>query len=114
MVLSPAVPELPVPDVAAAQAWYAERLGFEIGWHDEAGGIGAVSHGDCALFLRRSDAPARPATFWIFADDVAAAHRDMTARGADVLGPPERTPWGLVQFTVRDAWGNLFHVFHDP
>jgi len=113
MRIAQPAPELPVPDVVEAQAYFRDRFGFEIAWHNEDGGIGAVAHGDCAIFLRQSDVPPIPATFWIFAEDVDTIHAQLAARGADLVDPVADKPWGLRQFTLRDAWGNLFYFHHD-
>ena len=107
------VPELPVRDVPAAQAHYRDRFGFEIAWHDEGGRMGAVAHGDCALFLREVDGPIAPGTFWVFADDVDAAEAELRGLGAEIVDPVADRPWGLRQFTARDRDGHLFHFHHD-
>ncbi|WP_179380528.1 VOC family protein [Jannaschia marina] len=113
MRLAPPTPFLPVPDVEAAQAYYRDRLGFEIDWYNEEGRIGGVANGDCVIFFRAQPEPAAPAIFYIFAEDVDAAHEALTARGAEIVEPLEDKHWGLRQFTVQDAWGNRFHVFCD-
>ncbi|MEY1554720.1 VOC family protein [Yoonia sp. R2331] len=113
MHFAPATPELSVPDVAAAQAYYRDHLRFKIGWHNTAGRIGAVSRGDCALFLRQADAVKTGGTFWVFVDDVDAAFADLKGCGATITEPVADTPWGLRQFTVADPYGNTFYLFHD-
>lgn len=113
MKIAQPTPELPVPDLAQAQAWYRDRLGFSIAWTDDAGRIGAVSHGDCALFFRETDARSAPATFWVFTDDVDAAEAELRARDVEIAEPLRDTPWGMRQFSVRDPYGNLFHFHHD-
>ncbi|MEM9344705.1 MAG: VOC family protein [Pseudomonadota bacterium] len=112
MIFHQPVPELPVPNVAAAMAHYCECLGFKIAWHREADGIGAVAHGDCAIFFREST-EANPATFWVYADDVDAAHSYLSSLGATITEPPEDKPWGLRQFTVTDLNGNRLIFHHD-
>ena len=107
-------PELPVRDVQAAQKYYRDHLGFEIGWYHAGGGIGAVSHGDCALFFRNTSAPIVPQAFWMFAEDVDLCYRHFRAMGARITAPPAHTPWGLYQFTLTDLNGHLFYVFNDP
>lgn len=113
MKLAQPVPELPVLDVETAQAYYRDRLGFEVAWLYPGGEIGAVSHGDTAIFFRRTEEPVQPGTFWIFADDVDAALADLTARGANIVEPIEDKPWGLRQFTIQDLHGHTFHIHHD-
>lgn len=113
MAFSAAVAEVPVCDVAAAQAEYRDRMGFEVAWTRAEDGIGAVAHGDCAVFFRATSGPIVPVVLWIFAEDLEAAYSDFEARGAQVLGPIAQMPWGLRQFTVRDSSGHLLHFHHD-
>lgn len=107
------VPELPVEDVERAQAYYRDVLGFEIGWLYPGREVGAVSRGDAVVFFRRTRAPFAPAVQWVFADDVEASYRELTASGAKVVEPLERKPWGLRQFTVEDLDGNRFYFHHE-
>ncbi len=113
MQLHQPTPELPVADVKAAQAYYRDTLGFEISWFHEDAQKGAVSHGDCAIFFQETEEPITPVVLWIFSDDVDAAHADLVARGAHVVGPLRETSWGLRQFTVQDANGHQLHIFRD-
>ncbi|MCJ7872555.1 VOC family protein [Phaeobacter sp. J2-8] len=113
MKLAPATPELPVRDVISAQIHYRDRFGFDIRWHNPEGRIGAVSHGECALFLRAGAGAGAPAVVWIFAEDVVAVHADLIQRGAEIVDPLADRPWGLRQFTARDGDGNILHFFHD-
>lgn len=105
------VPELPVEDVVRAQQHYRDALGFEIGWLDAGGGIGSVSRPPVAIFFRKRTRPFEPAVHWIFTPDVDATYEEMRARGARIVEPLEKKPWGLRQFTVEDLDGNRFY-FH--
>ena len=106
------VPELPVTDVERAQQHYRDALGFEIGWIDP-GGIGAVSRGKVAIFLRKTTPPFEPAIHWVFAEDVDATYDELKSLGAKIVEPLEKKPWGLRQFTVEDIDGNRFYFHHD-
>ena len=112
MKISQPTPELPVPNVRQAQEHYRDQLGFEIAWYNDEGRIGAVPHGKCAIFFREFE-KSHPATFWVFCKDIEDAYKNLAKRGANVLAPPENTPWGLRQFTFRDPYENQFHFFHD-
>lgn len=107
------VPELRVADVERAQQHYHDALGFEIGWLDQGGEIGAVSRGSVAMFLRRRTPPFEAAVHWVFAEDVDATCDELRSRGAKIVEPLERKPWGSRQFTVEDLDGNRFHFHHD-
>jgi hypothetical protein len=59
------VPELPVADVERAQQQhYRDALGFEIGWLYPGQEIGAVSHGNVAIFFRKRKPPFEAAVHW--------------------------------------------------
>ncbi len=106
-------PELPVEDVVRAQRHYSEALGFQIGWLDPGGGIGAVSRDHVAIFFRQRSRPFEPVVHWIFAADIDATYDELRASGARIVEPLERKPWGLRQFTVEDLDGNRFYVHCD-
>ena len=79
---APPTPELPVENVERAQQHYRDALGFEIGWLEEGGGIGAVSRDDVAIFFRRRARPFEPAMHWVFAADIDATYEELYARRA--------------------------------
>ncbi len=109
--IAPPTPELPVEDVERAQQHYRDALGFEIGWLEPEGDIGAVSRADVAIFFRRRGRPFDPVVHWIFAPDIDATYEELRSRGARIVEPLEKKPWGLRQFTVEDLDGNRFY-FH--
>jgi uncharacterized glyoxalase superfamily protein PhnB len=55
--------------------------------------------------------PFEPAVHWVFAADIDATYEELRARGARIVEPLEKKPWGLRQFTVEDIDGNRFY-FH--
>lgn len=98
-------------DVERAQQHYRDALGFEIGWLYPGGDIGAVSRDNVAIFFRRRESPFEPAVHWVFAADIDATYEELRARGARIVEPLEKKPWGLRQFTLEDIDGNRFY-FH--
>jgi uncharacterized glyoxalase superfamily protein PhnB len=104
-------PELPVEDVERAQRHYRDALGFEIGWLQQGGDMGAVSRDTVAIFFRRRSRPFEAAVHWVFAADLDATYEELRSRGARIVEPLEKKPWGLRQFTVEDIDGNRFY-FH--
>ena len=107
------VPELPVADVERAQRHYRDALGFEIAWLYPGKEIGAVSRDNVPIFFRKRTPPFEPAVHWVFAEDIDASYRELTALGANIVDPLQTKPWGLRQFTVADLDGNLFYFHHD-
>jgi uncharacterized glyoxalase superfamily protein PhnB len=104
-------PELPVADVERAQAYYRDKLGFEIGWLDPGKEIGAVSRDDAVIFFRSRSGAFEPAVHWIFAAEIDATYAELRSSGARIVEDLEQKPWGLRQFTVEDIDGNRFY-FH--
>ena len=121
MTFPAACPEVPVADLAAALAWYRDRLGFTIDWSDEALGLAGVSRGDSRMFLSNAAyrAPignAPPLVLWLNLNDRAAVdalHAEWQERGAGIEGPPEARPWKLYEFFASDPDGNRLRVFYD-
>ncbi len=108
------VPELPVADVERAQQHYRDALGFEIGWLYPGKTIGSLSRDDMGpIFFRERKPPFEPAVHWVFAEDLDASYQELKSLGANIVDPPEKKPWGLRQFTVKDSDGNLFYFHHD-
>src|SRR5215470_18934204 len=99
-------PELPVEDVERAQLHYRDVLGFEIGWLYPGGGIGAVSRDEAVIFFRKRVRPFEPAIHWIFAAEIDSTYEELSSRGARIVEPLEKKPWGLRQFTLEDIDGN--------
>ena len=113
MQFSTPTPQLPVQDVALAQTYYRDRLGFQIEWQHDDGRIGAVSHGECAIFFRATDGPIHPATFWVFVQDVDATYEEFVELKAEIVDPIGNKPWSMRQFTVQDLHGHQYHFHHD-
>jgi uncharacterized glyoxalase superfamily protein PhnB len=50
---------------------------------------------------------------WVFAADIDATYAELQSRGARIVEPLERKPWGLRQFTVEDLDGNRLYFHRD-
>src|ERR1043166_6989355 len=93
------VPELPVNDVEKAQAFYRDKLGFEIGWIEPFKGMGAVSKDEAAIFFRQHDNVV-PITIWIFVDDVDETYNELKKIDIKIVDHLETKPWHIRQFTI--------------
>lgn len=133
MPLSQTVPALPVGDVAAAAAFYAERFGFSVPHRDDgfavlvrdtaelhlwqAGDRSWAARPDLAECPVRSGAEsflAGTASCRIRVDDVDALHAELRAAG--VLHPTSAdgvsdTDFGSREFATLDLDGNLLTFF---
>lgn len=117
----PAVPEVPVADLAEATAYYRDRLLFEIDWVADDIALAGISRDHARLFLaappfREGRGNAPPIVFWLNLDSnagVDALHAAWNAAGAIITSAPESKPWGLHEFFAADLDGNQIRVFHD-
>jgi catechol 2,3-dioxygenase-like lactoylglutathione lyase family enzyme len=119
--LPPAIPQIPVSDVAAAADYYVRALGLRLDWHSQESGIAGISQGDCRIFLagpdfRAGTGSSAPVMVWINLDGreaVDALYRSWHDAGAQTLGEPEDKPWNLHEFQTVDPDGNRIRVFYD-
>ena len=115
-----AIPELPVTDVAAAAAYYRDKLGFSIDWIEHEIELAGISRDECRLFLAgpafRGASSVTPVSTWLnlsSKDEVDAVHRAWHSAQAIVLSVPESKSFGLHEFIAADPDGNRFRVFYD-
>ena len=106
------VPELPVNDIEKSQAFYRDKLGFQIAWTDPTKTMCGMSKGEAVIFLRKQEA-VFPQTLWIFADDVDRTYQEFMKASIAISEHIETKPWGLRQFTIEDPDRNRFIFHHD-
>ena len=116
-----AVPEIPVSDLDAAEAYYKNELGFTVDWGGADDGIAGISKGSCRMFLtdrafreERGNNP--PVLVWLnlnSTQEVNDLYETWSRSKARIVSRPESKPWKLHEFTVADLDGNLFRVFYD-
>lgn len=122
-------PNLLVRDLAASVAFYADVLGFRVGWR----------WSDRQARFLAGDEPTEPGTALVGRDQVqlmftqvagshttrlhldvpAAAQVDRlfaewTGRGADIAEPPFVRPWGMYEMRLHDPDGNVLRVSSPP
>lgn len=119
MNFPPAIPEMPVASIAAAAAYYVDKLGFTLDWGDEVGGIAGLSRGDCRLFLTNDvfrNGTAGRVVIWLNVSgksEVDTLHAEWEGTGAMLKSGPEDKPWKLREFTAIDLDGNILRVFYE-
>ena len=111
-----AQPVLPVPDVAAAAAWFGRVLGFQIDflhgepepWHGRVK-LGDHSWGEPVyIHLSRQAGEIRPCGSLRLhvGHDIDGLHAHVLAEGATVLLPPTDQPWGLREIEIEAPGGH--------
>lgn len=96
-------------DPDRSRAFYGEQLGLpvyrEFGTGTERGTVYFLGGGFLEV-AGRSDTPPSPALkLWLQVADVTAAYEELEAAGVEVLRPPVKEPWGLVEMWIADPDG---------
>lgn len=103
-----------VSDVAAARAFYTEKLGFAV--EDEHPGFVQFKQpGSGAAFaIGQLTGPAdERIELWWFVDDADAAHAALAKQGVEIVIPPHDEPFGRA-FAVKDPVGNTLYMLQLP
>ncbi|MFD4631778.1 VOC family protein [Streptomyces sp. NPDC058284] len=107
-------------DPDRSRAFYGEALGLgvyrEFGTGPERGTVYFLGGGFLELSGRSEAPPAPGMQLWLQVADVRAAHEELLGNGVEVLRPPVREPWGLVEMWIADPDGVrivLVEVPHD-
>ncbi|KAK1183746.1 VOC family protein [Streptomyces sp. NBS 14/10] len=107
-------------DPERSRDFYGETLGLvvyrEFGEGPERGTVYFLGGGFLEVSGRSDTPPAPGLQLWLQVADVAAAHEELMAHGVEVLRPPLKEPWGLVEMWISDPDGVkivLVEVPHD-
>jgi catechol 2,3-dioxygenase-like lactoylglutathione lyase family enzyme len=113
----------PPEHYAATADFYRDALALAQSYRDDAQGIATFELGfaPATLVVERSErTPEREMLFARFTGvvlhtpDVAAAHAQLTERGARFDGPPTKQPWGATMAFFRDPSGNELTLLQRP
>jgi predicted enzyme related to lactoylglutathione lyase len=106
-------------DPDRSRAFYGDLLGLpvcrEFGTGPERGTVYFLGGG----FLEvsgRSDTPPSPAAvqLWLQVADARAAHDELRAKGVEIVRPPLKEPWGLVEMWLADPDGTQIVLVEVP
>ena len=108
-----AIPILPADDLAAAKAFYVDKLGFRVtseASEDGHWGVLSVARGGIELTI---DSPmqghGRNACVALHVDDADAYYREWHVK-VEVLRAPKDEAWGARTFDLLDPSGNTLFV----
>ena len=90
-------------DPERSLAFYRDVLGLAVYREFPGGTVFFLGGGYLEVSGRRE--PGEPddrVRLWVQVRDVAAAHRELAARGATVVREPRREPWGLDEMWITD------------
>ncbi|MFD8271146.1 VOC family protein [Streptomyces flaveolus] len=105
-------------DPGRSRVFYGEQLGLavhrEFGTGPERGTVYFLGGG----FLEvsgRAEAPPSPAlALWLQVEDAAAAEAELRAKGVEIVRPPVKEPWGLVEMWIADPDGTRIVLVEVP
>ncbi|MFD9430951.1 VOC family protein [Streptomyces sp. NPDC060002] len=110
-LLRPADPE-------RSRAFYGEQLGLavyrEFGTGPERGVVYFLGGGFLEVSGRSETSPDPAVRLWLQVPDVAAAHDELRAEGVEIVRPPVREPWGLLEMWIADPDGTPIVLVEVP
>ncbi|MFD7246256.1 VOC family protein [Streptomyces massasporeus] len=105
-------------DPERSRAFYGEQLGLavyrEFGTGAERGTVFFMGGGFLEVSGRSETPPAPAVRLWLQVDDVTAAQEELRAKGVDIVRPPVKEPWGLVEMWIADPDGTPIVLVEVP
>ncbi|QCX80995.1 Glyoxalase-like domain protein [Streptomyces sp. YIM 121038] len=105
-------------DPERSRTFYGTDLGLavhrEFGTGPERGTVYFLGGGFLEVSGRSAEPPSPAVQLWLQVADAAAAHADLAARGVEILRPPVKEPWGLVEMWIADPDGVRIAVVEVP
>lgn len=105
-------------DLDTSIDFYEQRLGLvryrEWGHAPHRGVVYFLGGGYLELTEGGAGVQAHGVRLWLQVADAHAAREDLAANGVTIDEEPERKPWGLVEFVVRDPDGMELVVVETP
>jgi len=105
-------------DPERSRTFYGEALGLavsrEFGTGPERGTVYFLGGGFLEVSGRSDEPPSPDVRLWLQVPDAAAAHEELLAAGVEVLRPPVKEPWGLIEMWIADPDGMRICVVEVP
>jgi predicted enzyme related to lactoylglutathione lyase len=107
-------------DPDRSRVFYGEQLGLsvcrEFGTGAERGVVYFLGGGFLELSGRSPAAtPPDPAVrLWLQVADVTSAHDELRAKGVEIVRPPVKEPWGLIEMWIADPDGTPIVLVEVP
>ncbi|MFD4240343.1 VOC family protein [Streptomyces sp. NPDC058525] len=105
-------------DPERSRAFYGGTLGLavyrEFGTGPERGTVYFLGGGFLEVSGRAEAPPGPGMRLWLQVEDAAAAYEELRGRDAEVLRPPQREPWGLIEMWIADPDGVRIAVVEVP
>ncbi|ANP53218.1 putative enzyme related to lactoylglutathione lyase [Streptomyces griseochromogenes] len=105
-------------DPERSRIFYGQQLGLavyrEFGTGPERGTVYFLGGGFLEL-SGRARTPSSPAVqLWLQVEDVSGAHEELLAKGVEIVRPPVKEPWGLIELWIADPDGTRIVLVEIP
>ena len=107
-------------DPERSRVFYGEQLGLavyrEFGTGAERGTVYFLGGGFLELSGRAEATPAGSpdVRLWLQVEDAEAARDELVARGVEIVRPPVKEPWGLIEMWIEDPDGTPIVLVEVP
>ncbi|CAM5729255.1 VOC family protein [Streptomyces fumanus] len=105
-------------DPDRSRAFYGEQLGLavhrEFGTGPERGTVYFLGGGFLEVSGRAEAPPGPGPRLWLQVADAAAAEAELRGRGVEIVRPPVKEPWGLVEMWIEDPDGTPIVLVEIP
>ncbi|MGW5253801.1 VOC family protein [Streptomyces sp. NPDC004012] len=105
-------------DPERSRAFYGEKLGLavyrEFGTGPERGVVYFLGGGFLEVSGRGETTPSPALKLWLQVQDVTAAHKELAGAGVEIVRPPVKEPWGLIEMWIADPDGTRIVLVEIP
>ncbi|MGW3726399.1 VOC family protein [Streptomyces sp. NPDC000851] len=105
-------------DAERSRVFYGEQLGLavyrEFGTGPDRGTVYFLGGGFLEISGRSETPPSPAVRLWLQVDDVTSAEEELRAKGVDIVRPPLREPWGLIEMWIVDPDGTPIVLVEVP
>ncbi|WP_217213567.1 VOC family protein [Streptomyces sp. AC550_RSS872] len=101
-----------------SRVFYGEQLGLDVyrefGTGPERGTVYFLGGGFLEVSGRSETPPSPAVQLWMQVADVAAAHDELRGKGVEIVRPPVKEPWGLIEMWIADPDGTRIVLVEVP
>lgn len=105
-------------DPERSRVFYGEQLGLavyrEFGTGPERGTVYFLGGGLLEISGRCAAPPSPAVRLWLQVEDIAAAHDELRDKGVEIVRPPVKEPWGLIEMWIADPDGTRIVLVEIP
>ncbi|WP_328429455.1 VOC family protein [Streptomyces sp. NBC_00443] len=105
-------------DPERSRVFYGEQLGLavhrEFGTGPERGTVYFLGGGFLEVSGRSETPPSPAVRLWLQVEDLAAAHDELRDKGVEIVRPPVKEPWGLIEMWIADPDGTQIVLVEVP